>query len=100
MGKLLSFGNNIDFEKLEKAIKERDRFLERNPHMKRYQREIDHRMKGAGSFENRMAILSMMMNAKLMELHEQCKALVVHVHRLEKALEGPAEKKVGIIKKR
>lgn len=100
MGKLLSFGRDIDFEKLDRAIRERDLFLEKNPHMEKYQREIDRHMRGAGSSENRMAILAMMMNAKLMELQEQCKALVAQAGRMEKALKGHTEKKLRIIKTR
>jgi hypothetical protein len=99
MGQLLAIRNPSDSESLRKAIEERDRFLERNPNLKPYQREIERRMKNAGSSENRMAILSMMMQEKLMELKEQCGALVAQANRIGGALNESSERKIRLVKR-
>jgi hypothetical protein len=60
---------------LDRAIQERTRFLEKNPQYIEYQREIDRILDKAGNSENRMTVLALMMEAKLMELHGQLKNL-------------------------
>ncbi len=64
------------------ALAERDRFLERFPQYREYQRQIDDMLDRAGSSENRMAVLALLMEAKLIEMHDQFKDL----HRLLLAL--------------
>lgn len=59
------------------AAKQRlNAFLEANPHMQEFQKEIERRLSGAGSAHNRMVILKMMMEAKLLELRNALKGLV------------------------
>jgi len=57
------------------ALAERDRFLERYPQYREYQRQIDGMLDRAGSSENRMAVLALLMEAKLIEMHDQLKDL-------------------------
>lgn len=56
--------------------KEIDRLLEARPDMIEYQKEIERRLTHAGTFQNRMAVLSIMMEDKLKQLqyHLTCLA--------------------------
>ena len=60
------------FENIQRAVRERDQFLEEHPHLLPFQRDIERRLKNATSMENRITILSGMMEEKLHELHEAC----------------------------
>lgn len=60
---------------LAEALAERDAFLEKNPSARVYQNQIDRVLENAGPVENRMAVLAMMMEAKLRELGEQMSGL-------------------------
>ena len=53
------------------ALKERDALLETRPDLKEFQKEIDRILDSAGGFENRMAVLAVMMEANLKELQKQ-----------------------------
>lgn len=55
----------------ENARKEREYLLKKRPHLRKYQEEIDRRLQNAGSPENRMAVLGIMMEGKLTDLREQ-----------------------------
>jgi hypothetical protein len=55
----------------KEARKERDRLLEEYPDLREYQKEIDRRLDNAGSAENRMAVLAVMIEAKLKELQDE-----------------------------
>lgn len=60
---------------LGEALAERERFLEKFPQYREYQRQIDSMLDRAGSSENRMAVLALLMEAKLIEMHDQLKDL-------------------------
>jgi hypothetical protein len=60
---------------LADALAERALFLDSHPEYKPFQREIDMLLDKAGSSENRMTVLAVLMEAKLIELHEQLKRL-------------------------
>jgi hypothetical protein len=60
---------------LAEALTERNRFLEQNPDYIPYQQEINRILDKAGSAENRMTVLALLMEAKLVELHQQFKDL-------------------------
>lgn len=60
---------------LSDALAERARFLKKYPAYQSFQREIDHILDKAGTPENRMAVLALLMEAKLIELHDQLKHL-------------------------
>jgi hypothetical protein len=52
------------------ALIEREILLEKYPHLREFQEKIDKMMMGAGTFENRMAVLGLLMEANIKELHK------------------------------
>jgi uncharacterized protein Yka (UPF0111/DUF47 family) len=60
------------FEKIRKAVEDLDRFLEEHPELKPLQEEIEKRLRGAGSIENRIDILRSMIDEKLFDLRQAC----------------------------
>ena len=65
-------GAEKDWAAIGKAAKEaRRRLLEERPELKAYQEEIDRLLNQAGNAENRLAVLSFMVESKLRELQEQ-----------------------------
>ena len=60
------------FENIQKAVKARDCFLAAHPELMPFQKEIQRRLRCAGSMENRMTILRSMMEEKLIELSQTC----------------------------
>lgn len=60
---------------LVQALAERAEFLNQHPKYREYQQEIDQLLDKAGNMENRMAILAMLMEGKLIELHQQLQKL-------------------------
>ena len=68
--------SNWDSEQaLADAIAERSRFLEQYPQYQEYQREIDRILDKAGSADNRMAVLAMLIEGKLVEMSQQFRML-------------------------
>ncbi len=68
----------------EKARRERERLLRERPHLRVYQEEIDRMLAGAGSTQNRMAVLGLMMEAKLNELRDQLSNLAECLQAVER----------------
>ena len=60
---------------LEEALAEKAAFLNKHPQYREFQREIDRMLDKAGTPENRMAVLAMLMEGKLIELHQQLQKL-------------------------
>jgi hypothetical protein len=60
---------------LAQALAEKAEFLDRHPEYRQYQKEIDRLLDKAGTMENRMAVLAMLMEGKLLELHRQLQKL-------------------------
>ncbi len=60
---------------LAEALAEKARFLEDHPEFRTYQAEIDAMLEKAGSPENRMAVLAVLMEGKLIELGQQFRQL-------------------------
>ena len=60
------------FEKIQEAIKARDRFLPEHPKLIPFQKDIERRLRGAGGIENRMTILGSKMEEKLLQLSKTC----------------------------
>lgn len=58
-------------ERLQCALAERDRFLERNPHLRPMQMEIDRLLDKSGNHEGRMAVLGTLMQGRLLELQKE-----------------------------
>ena len=78
MGNLLEFKKNRGklsrqelIEMGKTARQERDRLLNEHPELKEFQKKIDRCLDNAGSSENRMAVLGIMMEAKLKELQDE-----------------------------
>jgi len=53
------------------ARKERDHLLKEHPDLREFQKKIDRCLDNAGSSENRMAVLAIMIEAKLKELQDE-----------------------------
>ena len=62
-------------EALADAMAEKDLFLEANPKYKAFQQEINKMLEKAGNPENRMAVLAVLMEAKLLELQKELRHL-------------------------
>jgi bacterioferritin (cytochrome b1) len=60
---------------LAEALAERTIFLEKNPKYKKYQQEISTLLDKAGTPEKRMTVLAILMETKLIEMHQQLKHL-------------------------
>lgn len=60
---------------LAEALAERADFLLKHPNHQHYQTEIDAILEKAGSAENRMTVLAMLMESKLIELQQELKKL-------------------------
>ena len=60
---------------LARAVAEKAEFLNQHPEYQEYQKQIDQLLDKAGSMENRMAVLAMLMEGKLIELHQQLQKL-------------------------
>lgn len=60
---------------LADALTERAEFLNQHPQYQELQLEIDQLLDKAGSSENRMTVLAMLMEGKLIELHHELKKL-------------------------
>ena len=58
---------------LKTTLRERDAFLQQHPHLKAFQNEIDTLLDKSGNSKNRLAVLAMMIQGKLVELN-QCSA--------------------------
>jgi hypothetical protein len=78
MGNLISFkkkSSTLSRQELieigKTARQERNRLLEEHPELKEFQKKIDRCLDNAGSYENRMAVLAIMIEAKLKELQDE-----------------------------
>ena len=70
---------------LQRALDERARFLEKYPQYRGFQQEIDRMLEKAGSIENRMSVIALLMEAKLVEMHSQLKILNHILHEAAQA---------------
>jgi dsDNA-specific endonuclease/ATPase MutS2 len=78
MGNLLSFKKKSSMLSRQELIEmgktarqERDRLLNEHPELKEFQQKIDRCLDNAGSSENRMAVLGIMIEAKLKDLRDE-----------------------------
>lgn len=62
-------------ERLQKALTNRDRFLEAHPHLLPLQEEIDRLLDGSGNHRGRIAVLGTLMQGKLLELQKELNKL-------------------------
>ena len=56
---------------LHQALAARERFLERHPHLRAYQAEIDRVLDQSGNIQGRMAVLGTLMQGKLLEMQNE-----------------------------
>ncbi len=70
-------------EILENALEEREALLKRRPKLKSFQQEIDEILIKAGCFENRMAVLGIMIEAKFVELSKHVSCLLVLTRKMK-----------------
>lgn len=68
-------GVRMEGDRLQKALTERERFLERHPHLRTYQAEIDRILDMSGNSQGRLAVLGMLMQGKLLELQKRLYSL-------------------------
>ena len=78
----------------KEARKERDRLLEEYPDLREYQKEIDRCLDNAGDAENRMAVLAVMIEAKLKELQDELSHLSVVLHAVRKPVLPPGTREI------
>ena len=60
---------------LQAALAERAQFLRERPHLQAYQNEIDRLLDKSGNHQGRLAVLSALMQAKLLEMQRNLCAL-------------------------
>ena len=56
---------------LQKALAKRERFLERQPHLRTYQAEIDRMLDKSGDHNGRLAVLGTLIQGKLLEMQKE-----------------------------
>lgn len=60
--------------RLQEALANRERYLDRHPHLRVYQTEIDRVLDKSGNVHGRLAVIGMLMQGKLLEMQgEFCK---------------------------
>lgn len=62
-------------ERLQHALAERDRYLERHPHLGPFQAEVDRLLDKSGNSDGRMAVLGTLMQGKLLEMQKELNKL-------------------------
>ena len=104
MGKLINIdkkscmlGRQELIEMGKKARIERDRLLEEYPELREFQKKIDRYLDNAGSAENRMAVLGIMMEAKLKELQDELTHLSFLMRSLKTPIHPPGRQKELLI---
>ncbi|MBW2604626.1 MAG: hypothetical protein JRE28_09980 [Deltaproteobacteria bacterium] len=98
MGNLLSFKKNSSklsrqelIEMGKTAREERDRLLNKHPDLKEFQKKIDRCLDNAGSSENRMAVLGIMLEARLKDLRDELSHLSFLMRQFEIPIHAPDE---------
>ena len=67
-------------EHLQQALERRERFLQRRPHLRAYQAEIDRVLDMSGDCYGRMAVLGTLMQGKLLEMRDEFQKLNQYLH--------------------
>lgn len=76
---------------LEEALRAREKLLREHPHLQAYQDEIDRIMGKVIGFDDRMAVLGVMMEAKIYELRDSVLELRSMVQKVESVLDAEKE---------
>ncbi|MGA6925616.1 MAG: hypothetical protein WBY88_08040 [Desulfosarcina sp.] len=69
---------------MHEALARRERFLDRHPHLRVYQAEIDRVLDQSGTRQGRMAVLGTMMQGKLLDMQSELYKLT---HLLQQAVD-------------
>lgn len=81
--------SDTDYEKaLAEAIEARDKLLRERPSLQAYQDEIDRALQNVIGYEDRMAVLGVMMEAKISQLRDSVSELQSVAHRLDSLLQA------------
>lgn len=72
---------------LENALKARDQLLREHPHLQAYQDEIDRILEKVVGFNERMAVLGFLIEAKIYELKDSVLALRSAVNKVESSID-------------
>ncbi len=75
------------------ARKERDRLLNEHPDLKEFQKKIDRCLDNAGGSENRMAVLGIMIEAKLKDLRDELSHLSFLMRQFKTPIHAPDKQK-------
>ncbi|MFZ0929070.1 MAG: hypothetical protein WAN11_10745 [Syntrophobacteraceae bacterium] len=75
-------------ETLEEALKAREQLLKDHPHLQSFQDEIDRILEKTVGFENRMAVLAFMIEAKLYEMRDS----IAKLHAATLKVQGSSNK--------
>ena len=70
---------------LQRALEERAQFLDTYPQYRNFQKEIDRMLDKAGNTENRMNVIALLIESKLVELYTQLKNLNTILRRVSQA---------------
>jgi hypothetical protein len=95
MAELIKVQNRTDMghikvsskDTLAEALEARERLLREHPHLQAYQDEIDRVMQKIPSFNERMAVLGVMMEAKIYELRDSVVELRSLANKVESLLD-------------
>ena len=61
-------GPALPNKRLQEALAKRERYLERHPHLRVYQAEIDRVLDKSGNVHGRLAVIGTLMQGKLIEM--------------------------------
>ncbi|GMQ79893.1 MAG: hypothetical protein BMS9Abin03_342 [Thermodesulfobacteriota bacterium] len=73
------------------ARQERDHLLNEHPYLEEFQKKIDRCLDNAGSSENRMAVLGIMIEAKLKDLRDELAHLSFLMRQFKIPIHAPDE---------
>ena len=73
-------GSEAADDALKKALADRDELLERHPHLRASQAEIDRILDKSGNHQGRMAVLATLMQGKLLEMQKELYNLADILH--------------------
>jgi len=79
---------------LEKAIQKRDEFLEKHPHMKEFQVEVDELLNKCGNQKDRLITSQILLSAKLNDLSKELEKIQYISNKLHTQIKlRPGDKK-------
>ena len=80
---------------LEEALAAREQYLSEHPQLRAYQAEIDRTLQNVIGYENRMAVLAMMMQAKIYQLRDAVLSLDAETKRVQALHDALEHRDIG-----